>query len=184
MKSLGVGCLSTLLGLLLGVLLVLGVNLFMGTRVLSSPVVQPVDSGQPDITVVTSAGFLSAQFQAAVKQNNLARQATIAFSEPNAARIVMPVAVTLLGQPLTLNTTVSVHALAQNGRIVLIVDAVDIAGVNVAASLVKQPVEQARSLLESEINRVMQQELQGTGFRLIGLNASPDSVTLQFKNGK
>ena len=66
MKSLGVGCFSLLLGLVLGVLLVLGGELFMGTRAIGNPVVQPVDAGQPDVTVVTSAAFLSTQFQAAV----------------------------------------------------------------------------------------------------------------------
>ena len=156
----------------------------MGTRAIGNPVVQPVDAGQPDVTVVTSAAFLSTQFQAAVKQSNLARQATIAFAEPDAARIAVPVAVTLAGQSLTLDTTISLHALAQNGRIVVVVDSVEVVGVNVAAALVKQPVERARVLLENQINLLLQQAVKGTGLRLIGLNASPDSVTLQFKYGK
>jgi hypothetical protein len=184
MKSLGVGCLGTLLGLVLGVILLLAADLFVGTRGSSDPVVQPVDSGQPDVTVVTRAAFLNTEFQAAVKQNNLARSATIAFSEPNAARISMPVDVTLLGQTLTVDASVSAHAIVQNGRIVVVVDNVDVGGMNVAGSLVKQPVERARVLLEGEMNRLMQQELQGTGFRLINLDASPESVTLQFKYGK
>ncbi len=184
MKSLGVGCLGVLMGLVVGVILVLGTSLFMGTRGLGNPLVQPVDSGQPDVTVVTSAAFLNTEFQAAVRQNNLARSATISFSEPNAARISIPVNVTLLGQSMAVDATVSARAIVQNGRVVVIVDNIDVAGVNITGSLVKQPVERVRALLEDEINRLMQQELEGTGFRLINLNASPDSVTLQFKYGK
>jgi hypothetical protein len=184
MKSLGIGCLGALLGLLLAVPLAVGAGLVASPRGTTQPVVQSSESGQPDITVVASAAFLNTQFQTALKQSKLGNQGTISFGAPNSARIAMPVSVNLLGQPLTVDATVSLHALAQNGRMVMVVDTVDVAGFNFAGSLVKQPVEQARVLLEDEINRLIQQTLKGTGLVLVNVTAAPDNVTLQFKYGK
>jgi hypothetical protein len=183
-KSLRIGCLSALLGLVFGVILTVGAGLFLSIGAASNPGMPPAPSGQPDVTVVTSAAFLNTQFQAALKQGNLARQGTITFAAPNAARIAMPVDVTLLGQTIAVDATVSLHAIAQNGRIVVAVDKVDVAGVNAAAPLVKQPVERARLLLEDQINFLMQQAVKGTGLVLVNVTAAPDNVTLQFKYGK
>ena len=184
MKSLGIGCLGALIGLLLAVPLAVGAELFASPRGTSNPVIPSAQASQPDITVVASAAFVNTHFQAALKQSKLANQGTIAFAAPNSARIAMPVDVNLLGQSLTVDATVSLHALAQNGRIVVIVDSVDVAGFGFAGSLVKQPVEQARVLLEDEINRLMQQTLKGTGLVLVNVAAAPDNVTLEFKYGK
>ena len=184
MKSLGIGCLGALLGLLLGVPLALGADLIAGPHTTSNASVPAFQASQSDITVVASAAFINTQFQAALKQSKFANQGTITFAAPNSARIAMPVDVNLLGQALTVDTTVSLHALAQNGRIVVVVDTVDVAGFGFAGSLVKQPVEEARVLLEDEINRIMQQTLKGTGLVLVNVTAALDNVTLQFKYGK
>ena len=180
MRGLGIGCLGALLGLILGVILTIAAGLFFGTGVASNPVVPPAPSGQPDVTVVTSAAFLNTQFQTALKQSKLANQGMIAFASPNSARIAMPIDVTVLGQALSANTTVSLHVIVQNGRIVVVVDSVDVAGMNGAGALVKQPVEKARALLEDQINRLMQQTLKGTGLVLVNVTAATDNVTLQF----
>ena len=172
------------MGLFLGVPLALGADLFVAPHTTGNPAVQASQAGQPDITVVASAAFINTQFQEALKQSKYAKQGTIAFAAPNSARIAMPVNVNLLGQALTVDTTVSLHALAQNGRIVVVVDTVDVAGFGFAGSLVKQPVEEARVLIEDEINRIMQQTLKGTGLVLVNVTAAPDNVTLQFKYGK
>jgi hypothetical protein len=184
MKSLGIGCLGALLGLVLAVPLAVGAGLVVSPRGTNHPALQSSESGQPDIAVVASAAFLNTQFQGVLKQSKLANQGTLTFAAPNSARIAMPVNVNLLGQSLTVDATVSLHAVAQNGRIVVVVDAVDVAGLNFAGSLVQQPVEQARAVLEDEINRLMQQTLRGTGLVLVNLTAAPDNVTLQFKYGK
>ena len=184
MKSLGIGCLGALIGLFLAVPLAVGAELLANPQGATNPVVPASQSVQPDVTVVASAAFVNTQFQAALKQSKLANQGTIAFAAPNLARIAMPVDVTLLGQSLTVDATVSLHALAQNGRIVVVVDAVDVAGFNVAESLVQQPVEQSRVLLEDEINRLMQQTLKGTGLVLVNVTATSDNVSLSFKYGK
>jgi hypothetical protein len=183
LKDLAIGCVSAMLGLLVGVLLMSGANLLLPSNSAPTVVPPPVIPGQPDVSVTLSAAFVNSQVQQAVRQGGLARQATISLSAPNIVTAALVVDARVAGQTLALNATVTMRVSVRQGRIVLTVDKVDVGGVSAAQALVTQNIERIRAQAEDQINRLVAVSLQGTTFRVINVLVTPSDLTLQLKAG-
>ena len=142
------------------------------------PTPQP---GQADVSINASTAFLNAQMQQTFKQSNLARQAAFAFASPNIVRATMLVDLPVLGKTTQVNATVTCRLTAQNGKVVLVVDSVDVAGVSVPQNIASQTTERVRAQIETQINQMMQRMLQGTTLRLQGISVDSNEITMQFK---
>ncbi len=180
MKSFAIGCGGILIGLIAGMVLVIGANQFL-SRTSASMVDPPPQVTSSDVSITASTAFLAAQMQQTFKQSNLARQATFAFASPNLVRATMLVDVPVLGKTVQANATVTCHVAAQNGKVILAVDNVDVAGMNVPQNVMSQMTERVRSQIETQMNQMLQRMLQGTTLRLVGLGITSNEITMQFK---
>jgi uncharacterized protein YpmS len=179
MKSLGVGCLSALGGLIIGIVLGFGMAQ-MATNAAPPPLAAPAPSPNgSDVSVTASAAFINSQLQQAVEQSGLGRQAKVTLISPNLIQVAATVdASALIGVPVAVNATVSMRASVRNGRISLSVDKVDAGGVAVPPSVMGSMVEKMRALAEEQVNRMLQRALQGMSLHIVNVRVSPSSMTI------
>lgn len=180
MRDLLLGCVSVIIGMFLGALLtVAAVMLLTGNRGSAGAITDPLLlPSRADIEISASAKYVTTQLQQMVRQGGLASQATVALVSPNQMRITAPVTIPLFGQPIQVNATVTMSLAVRNGRVALTVDNVDANGTSVPRSIWPPFVEAARAQAEDQLNRIVQQTLQGTGLRLTGIRITPDALTL------
>ncbi len=179
MKSFGAGCLGIVLGLIAGIVLTFGAVQLMGSGS-DQPAAKPtLSAGTYDVSVTASLPFINSQLRQAVEQSGLGKQATVTLVSPNVIRVAASVdASALIGIPVTVNATMSMHASVRNGRILLTVDQVNAGGVGVPQSLMDSTVEQMRALAENQINRMVQHALEGTTLRVVNVRVTPNAMTI------
>ena len=179
MKSFGAGCIGIILGLVVGIVLTFGVVQLMGSSTEQPTTPLTVATGAPDVSVTASLPFINSQLQQAVSQSGLGKQATVTLASPNGIQVAANVdASALIGIPVTVNATMSMHVSVQNGRILLTVDKVDAGGVGVPQSLLGSTVEQMRALAENQINRMVQRALEGTTLHVVDVRVTPHAMTI------
>lgn len=180
MRDLVFGCITVIVGMVLGGLLVLGALI-----ILNSPGLTPSPSSdtlllpnRPDLSISASARFVNSQMQQTLRQSGLTTEATAVLVAPNQLRITAPVTIPLLGKNVQVNATTTMTISVRNGRVVLSVDKVEAEGVNVPRDVWPPLVEAARAQGESELNHMVQQSLQGTGLHLAGIRITPDALNI------
>ncbi len=181
MRSLTLGCLGILIGIALVLAAALAAFLFLNPAVDRAPLAAAPAVSAPDVAVSASAGFLQSQIEPTIVQSGLAQQAMVTLAAPNIIQVSSPVHITVLGQSMTVNTTVTMAISVQNGRVLLKTTQVEAAGVQVPQSVLTARFETLRALGEDLINRQMQRALQGTSLKLINVVVTPDAMTAQFK---
>jgi hypothetical protein len=178
MRAMTIGCTAALVGLIIGAALVLGaVAVFaqQGTPLPSGGVVVP---GQADVSISFSANYLNSQLQQVIKQTGLVKQATLTLAPPNIAQVVTTVNANILGQTVSTSVSIRMHATVVNGRVVLTVDNVDAGALGLAQGLVAPTVEQLRAQAETQINQMIQRNLQGTGLKPSNIRATTNDISL------
>jgi hypothetical protein len=178
MKSLGAGCIGIVLGLIAGIVLTFGAVQLMGSGS-DQPAKPTLSAGASDVSVTASLPFINSQLRQAVEQSGLGKQATVTLVSPNVIQVAASVdASALIGIPVTVNATMSMHVSVKNGRILLTVDKVDAGGVGVPQSIMGSTVEQMRALAENQINRMVQRALEGTTLRVVDVHVTPNALTI------
>lgn len=177
MKSLSVGCLGLLIGLIVGAgFVVFATSTVFKPTPTSTP---PVTSARPEISITVTAPFVAAQLQQALRQGGIARNASVTFAAPDLIRVATTVDVNVLGATLAVNANAAMRVSVQKGRIVLTTDSVDAAGFILAPSFVSSTVEPVRVQAEDEINRIVQRALQGTNLRVSNIRIATDALTIE-----
>jgi LmeA-like phospholipid-binding len=178
MKSVGVGCIGIILGLVAGIVLSFGVVQLMGTSA-AEPTAPILPASAAEVSITASQPFINAQLQQAVKQTGLAKQATVTLASPDVIRVAAPVdASALVGIPVTVNATVSMRVSVQNNRIHLTIDKIDAGGMSVPQSVAGAAVDQLRASAENEINQMVQHALEGTNLHIVDVRVTPDAMTI------
>lgn len=177
MKTLAVGCLGLVVGLIAGA----GLILFM-TSAAPKPtptVAAPITSGHPEVSITVSAAFAASQIQQAVRQSGIAKTAAVSFAAPNLIRIATNVEVSVLSVPLSIDVTVAMRVMVQKGRIVFTTDSVDAGGLTLPPSVTSSTIEPVRVQAEDEINRIVQRALQGTNLHVSNIRIAADVLTVE-----
>lgn len=182
MKDLALGCFGAILGLVVGIILTFGAMSLLPKTDSSEKVASVIGGSRGDVTITVSAKYLNAQLQLLAKQTGLAKQATLTLVAPNLAQINAAIETKILGQTLSANATARLRVSAQNGRVALAVEKIDVSGVGVSQALVASTVEQFRAQAEEQINRALQRELQGTGLRLSNLRVTSSEIIADLVN--
>ncbi len=177
MRTLFVGCLGLIIGLIAGVGLVIFAT---STAFAPTPTITPpVAPARPEVSITVSAAFAASQVQQALRQGGIAKNAAITFAAPNVIRLVTTVEVNVLGLPLSVNANVGMRVTVQRGRIVLTTDSVDAGGLTLSPSLINSTVEPVRAQAEDEINRIAQRALQGSNLRVANIRIAADALTIE-----
>lgn len=176
MKSLAIAILFSILGLLAGIAF-----MTFGTSIFSKPPAIPTSqsSARPDLSITASAPFIASQLQQTLRQNNLAKNATVTFVAPNLARIAATQDVSVLGFSIALNATATMRVSVQNGRILLKTESVDTGGLPIPQPTLDATVERLRAQAEEQMNRVVQSGLRGTGLRVSNIRITESDVTVE-----
>jgi len=176
MKSISIGCLGAILGLIAGITIAT-----LGSGIFSKPLTTsaPQSSARPDLSITASTPFVASQLQQTLRQNNLAKNATVTFAAPNLARITATQDVSVLGFSISLNATATMRVLVQNGRVVLKTESVDTGGIPIPQSTLDATVERLRAQAEDQMNRVIQSGLRGTNLRVSNIRMSESEVTVE-----
>ncbi len=183
MKSLTIGCLGVLIGIVIGALGVFAAGALLAPQLVPvNAAVVPPTTSRPDMSVTVSDRYVDAQMRQAVIQTGLAQQATTTLLAPNQVRVATTVPIDLFGQPLVIDVSATMGLKVVNRRVVLSVDGITAEGINIPPSLVASPVEQVRANEEKTINQIVQQTLQGTRLHLINIRVLSDSVTLDLSS--
>ncbi len=182
MKEIAIGCVSAILGLMLGAALGFGVSRLVPSAsapTIPAPIAAP---GQADVSVVLSAAFLNAQMQQVAKPSGI-KSLSITLAAPNVMQAVAVVETSVLGQKISVNVRARTRVTVQSGRIRLTVEQVETSGVSVPSSLVNSTVETLRVQAETQVNLLVQRALQGTSLRVTGVVITPNDVTFLLKGG-
>lgn len=180
MKTLSVGCLGLIIGLIAGA----GLVLFATSNAFkpSPTVAPPADSARSEISINVSAAYAAAQVQRALRASGIAKNAAVTFAAPNLIRVATTVEVNALGIPLSVNANVAMSVAVQRGRIALTVESVDAAGFTLSPSVISSTVEPVRAQAEDEINRVVARALQGSTLHVANIRIAPDAVTVELSS--
>ncbi len=178
MRQVAVGCVSAIIGLIVGVILMLG-----ATQVLSKTdtpnIPAPIpSSSRTDVSITPSAAFVNSQLSQAVRQSGLAKQATIALDAPNVVQVTATIETSILGQRVSVNATARMRVSVKGGRILLAVEKVDTGNTLIPQSLIAPTVENLRVQAENQINLLVQRSLQGTSLRVTNVRITPNDVTV------
>ncbi len=179
MKEIAIGCIGAILGLVVGIVLTFGALSLLPKTDPAEKVASAVGASRADAMVTVSASYLNAQLQQIVKQTGLAKQATLTLVAPNIAQVVVAVDTKILGQTIAGNATARLRVSAQNGRVLLAIEKLDVSGIGVSQSLVSPMVEQLRAQAEDQVNKMIQRELQGTGLRLSNIRVTPSEIAAE-----
>ncbi len=177
MRTLFIGCLGLIIGMILGA----GLVIFMSSTA-SKPattIVPTAATAHPDVSISVSAAFASSQIQQVLRQSGTAKNSTVTFAAPNLIRVATSIDVNALGLSLTVDTNVAMRVAVQNRRIVLITDGVDVGGLTLSPSIINSTIEPLRTQAEGEINRVVQNALLGTNLRVSNIDITTDSITIE-----
>lgn len=136
-------------------------------------------SARPDLSITASASLVSTQLHQVLRSNEIAKNATVTFAAPNLARVAATTDVSILGFSLTLNANVTFSVSAQNGRIVIKTESVDVAGLSLGQGAFDSTVERTRAETEDQLNRVVQNALRGTNLRISNIRMSESDVTVE-----
>ncbi len=180
MKTFSIGCTGALLGLLAGIAVMIGTNFFLQSPApsadLSVPTVSPIKS---DVTIVVSANYFNAQLKQAITKSGVIKQPNVALASPNIVKLTGLVDVTLSGQRISTNATITLRATVQSGRVALTVDKIEAGGINVPQSLIAPTIESVRKQAEDQINALVQNALKGTGLKLANLRVTANDLTIE-----
>lgn len=184
MKEVAVGCVSAILGLGIGIVLMFGAMTFLpkADAPAAEKVATVVSGSRGDVTITVSAKYLNAQLQQIAKQTGLAKQVTLTLIAPNIIQVVIVVDTKILGQTFSGSATARLRVSVQNSRVALAVEKIDVSGIGVSQSLVASTVEQIRVQAEEQINRALQRELQGTGLRLSNIRITTSEIIVDLVN--
>jgi len=176
MRDIAIGCVSAILGLVVGVALTFGAMSLEPKTDSAEKVASIAGSWRSDVTVTVTASYLNAQLQQVVKQTGLAKPATLTLVAPNIVQIVVAVDTKILGQTISGNATARMRVSVQNGRALPAIEKLDVSGIGISQSHVSPTIEQLRAQAEDQINRMIQRELQGTGLRLSNIRVTPSEI--------
>lgn len=177
MKSLTIGCIGAILGLLAGVaLMTFGSGLFSKPP---APPAAPITSTPPDLAITASAPFIATQLQQTLRQNNLAKNATATFAAPNLVRIGATQDISVLGFSMAVNATVTMRVTVQSGRIVLKTESVNTGSLPIPQSTLDATIEPMRLQAEEQMNRAAQSALRGTSLRVTNIRMTETDVTVE-----
>jgi len=177
MKTISVGCLGLVIGLIVGAALVY-LALYPAPKPTPSAAV-PIASTRPELAINVNASYAASQIQQVIRQGGLAKNATTTFGPPNLIRVATTVDVSVLGVPLSVNATIAMRVTVQKARIVLTTDSVDAGGFAISPSLVNSTVEPGRVQAEEEINRVVQRALQGYNLRISNIRMTAEDLNIE-----
>jgi hypothetical protein len=177
-KPIAIGCLGTILGLIVGIVLTFAAMSMAPKQNLPVEPVPTLSSARSDVSITASATFINSQIQPAVRASGLLKQVAVTFEAPNVVRIATTVDTTILGQRVTANATATMRVAVKNNRITLTVEKIDTGNVAIPTTLVSGTVETLRAQAEDQINRLVQRALQGTSLRVINARVTPNDLTL------
>jgi hypothetical protein len=177
MKNLAVGCLSLIIGLVAGA----GFVFFLTSNAPkpTASIAAPAATGRPEVSVNVSAAYASSQIQQALRATGVAKNSTVTFAPPNLIHLATTIDVNALGLTLAVDANVTQSVAVQNGRVALTTNSVEVGGLTLSPSVVNSTIEPVRAQSESEINRIIQRALSGTGLRLSNIAMTTDSVTIE-----
>lgn len=175
MKNVIIGLAGALLGLCLGIILAIGFFSVGVSSLIETPIPASPASEQ-FVTVTASEAYLNAQFQQVARQTNMLKNASVALDVPNIIRATTTVDVTVLGQRVNTNATVTMRVAVKSNRIVLTVEKIDAGAVPVPQVTVNNAIENLRAQGENQINNLIQRGLQGTGLRLANVRVTPSAM--------
>lgn len=181
MRDLGIGCIGMLFGAFIGAALAFFATTFVsgGLRPVPDPVSAP---NAVDVTITANGRYVSTQVQQALAANGIAKQSTVSLVPPNRMQVSATTNVSFLGQSISVDTATTLSAAVQNGRVVVKVEKVDAGGISLPADLVGPMVERLRSQGETVLNRIIQQNLQGTGLKLTNIRVTSDAVAIDLSS--
>lgn len=180
MRTAAFGCMSALIGVMIGALLVLTAALMVAPGLFQA---KPPDDtvllpDRPAVSVTASTQYLAQLMQPEIAKTGIARQATISLAPPNLIRIHSIEDFNLLGETVSVATTVTLGMTVQNGRIIVSVVGADAGGIEVPPELLRPLVEQLRAQGEQQVNAFVQQSLQGSRLRLSSIRIVAEGLTL------
>lgn len=183
MKNSVLGCCGIILGIILGAIVMVFALPFVNLNVLArEPVTQEqLLPNRADVTITASNTFITPQLEQAIVKSGLAKQAHASLIAPNIIRVESPVSVSFLGQPMTVDATVQMAVGVQRGRITLTTDKVEASGIGVPPSVLGQDFERQRAAAEDEINREVQQTLEGTRLVVSDVRIAPEGLSVDLK---
>jgi hypothetical protein len=176
MKWITVGCVSALVGLIVGVVVMFGASSLASQNHVSS--VMPVPSTRADVSVTANVTFVNSQIQQTLRQSGLFKQANISFEAPNLFAVAGIVETTFLGQTISVNAIVRMRVQVRDSRAVFTIEQVDVAGFNVPQAAINSLVERSRAQAEDQVNQLIQRSLQGTTLRLSNIRITSDAMTI------
>lgn len=177
MKYSAFGCFGAIVGFILGALITAGVFSISNRAVVETPTLIPNGSSAA-VSVIASAAYLNAQIQQAAQQSGMLKNATVTLQAPNIVRVAATVDVTVLGQRINANATVTMRVSVKNNRIALAIEKIDTGSVPVPQSLINSNLESLRAQAENQINTLVQRSLQGTSLRLSNIRVTPTEMTV------
>lgn len=184
---------KTILGIVVGILILLGAAALamatgfvqlpgspQQTNVQGSPPLQPLSaqsSEKADVVVTLSERFFNRQLANSLTQGGQVQSAQIDLHPNNLANITATVQVSS-GLRVTPNASVLMGA--QDGRLVIEITKVDVAGLSVPNSLIEPQIAQLKQSAETQINRQLAELEKTTGLKLKSLATTENSLTLSF----
>jgi len=178
-RSVFAGCAGFTLGTLFAVVLFAAAFFFLvsdASRTLSDP---PAVVGKPDVLVTVSASYLNAQIRQTIAQSGIVKNPVINLAAPNVIKVASALEVSVAGQRISTNATITLRAAVQGGRVALTVEKIEAGGVNVPQSLIAPTIESVRKQAENQINAVVLSALKGTGLKLANLRMTANDLTIE-----
>ncbi|MBI3914046.1 MAG: hypothetical protein HY327_07655 [Chloroflexi bacterium] len=168
------------MGILIGVALAFGANFFMQSDAKTFAVTPapPINSAKTDVSIVIAANYLNTQFKQLIPKNTVIKQPSVALAAPNILKLTGVFDLTLGGQRVSANATISMQVAVQKGRVVLTVDKIEAGGVNVPSSFIGSALDSIRAPMEDQINSVIANSLKGTALKLTNVRATANDLTI------
>ena len=179
MKQLATGCVSLVLGLIIGMVLMFAAMTFMTRQVAAIATPTPMAT-RSDVSITANATFINSQIQQTLRQSGLLKQATVALDSPNIIQINAVVETTILGQRISARPTATMRVAVKNNRVTLSVEKIDTGNAAVPSSIMSGTAETLRAQAEDLINRQVQRALQGTNMKVVDVRMTPSEMTLDF----
>ncbi len=178
MKSIPIGCLGIIFGIVIGIALTLGSNFFLPSdgKTFAVTPAPPINSTQSDVSISIHANYLSAQLKPLIARSNLIKQPSLALAAPNIIQLTGTLDVTLGGQRVSTNATIALRVAVQKNRVALTVDKIDASGITIPLALIGGTLEPARAQAEEQINTLITNSLKGTGLKIFNVRVAPNEL--------
>lgn len=177
MKAFAIGCSSAIVGLVIGIAFTAG--FFAVDNRATAQIPTPIPNASA-VSVTTSATYLNSVVQQAARQSGMLRNAAVTLESPNIVKLAAIVDLTVLGQRINTNATVTMRVSVKNNRLALAIDKIDMGRLPVPQTLIHSNLESLRAQAEEQINTRVQQALHGTGLRWSNIRITPTELVVDF----